>query len=173
MAGRSVFPTNRTNDAPDLGPDQPCSIVTYCTAKTNSLGCAPSIGASGRASASTSSGFVVTAVDVRNNKSGLLLYGVHGRAAIPFQGGILCVQKFIFRSPGRESGGTPKPAADCSGIFSLDMNAYASGALGGKPLQALGVAGTVVNCQWWGRDVGFSPPENTTLSNALEYTVCP
>jgi hypothetical protein len=50
------------------------------------------------------------------------------------------------------------------------MNSFASGALGGSPSAALRTVGTLIDCQWWGRDFGAS--FNTTLSNALEYTVC-
>src|SRR5688572_26482169 len=54
--------------------------VSYCTAKINSLGCTPQIGFSGAPSASAGSGFVVSTVDVINNKPGLYLYTNGGRA---------------------------------------------------------------------------------------------
>jgi len=142
----------------------------YCTAKINSLGCLPQIFSSGVPSASQGSGFLVKAVDVLNNKSGLLFYGVNGRANNPFQGGLLCIQSPLKRTPASSSGGNPPPN-DCSGSYSLDMNAFAVGALGGTPLPALSQLGTLVSCQWWGRDPGFTAPDNTTLSDALEYVV--
>jgi hypothetical protein len=146
--------------------------AVYCTAKVNSLGCLPSIGSSGAASATATSGFIVTCSNVRNNKTGLLFYGVSGRAANPYQGGTLCVSWPIKRTPGVFSGGAPAPANDCSGVYSIDMNAFAQGSLGGVPLAALRSPGTGVDCQWWGRDPGFPAPVNTTLSGGLEYFVC-
>jgi hypothetical protein len=147
------------------------SSTVYCTAKLNSLGCLPVIASTGVPSATAGAGFVVSDSLVRNNKNGLLLYGTSGRVAIAFQGGTLCVKSPIRRTPGSNSGGTPAPINDCTGLYEIDMNAYAVGALGGNPLPALTVPGTTVDCQWWGRDPGFAAPNNTTLSAGLEYVV--
>jgi hypothetical protein len=150
-----------------------CGPATvYCTAKLNSLGCLPSIASTGSASSTSTSGFVVRATQVRNQKPGLLLYSTTGRAATPFQGGFLCVLGPVRRSIGVSSNGSPLPASDCTGMYSIDMNAFAHGVLGGTPSAALVLTGQVVETQWWGRDPGFAAPNNSTLSNALEYTVC-
>ena len=149
------------------------SPVTYCTAKVNSLGCLPSISSTGTPSASAISGFVLRDIQVRNNKPGLLLYTANGRAAGAFQGGTLCLSGPIRRSSGVSSGGTAAPVNDCSGVYSIDMNAFSHGLLGGIPSASLLVVGQVIDCQFWGRDPGFAPPNNSTLSNALEYAVCP
>jgi FG-GAP-like repeat len=146
--------------------------TVYCTAKTNSIGCTPSIGWSGTPSASAGSGFLVRATGMISNKSCLLIYGVSGRASIPFQGGILCVGQPLKRGPVTNTLGNPPPD-DCSGAPSIDMNLFAAGGLGGSPLAGLRAPGTRVNCQWWGRDPGFAPPNNTQLSDGLEYIVGP
>jgi len=150
----------------------PNSGTSFCTAKLNSLGCTPSISYTGTPKAGQLSGYVIRATNVRNNKSGLLFYGLNGGQAAPFQGGTLCVATPIRRTTSVLSGGTPAPANDCSGIYQIDFSSFAAGLLGGVPLAQLSVPGTSVSCQWWGRDPGFPAPNNTTLSNGLSFTIC-
>ncbi len=145
--------------------------TTYCVAKVNSLGCTPSIDASGAHNANVPGGFVVRGVNVRNNKTGLLIYGFSGQSSAPFSGGTLCVHAPIKRTPGLVSGGNPAPASDCSGVYSIDVAAFANGLLGGIPAPQLNIAGQVVDAQYWGRDPGFAPPFNATLTDGIEWTV--
>jgi len=151
---------------------EPCPFQTYCDAKVNSLGCTPAIGAVGAPSATSASGFEVIATNVINNKPGLLVYGFSGRAAIPFHGGVLCVAAPRFRSSVIDSGGD-SGTTNCSGVYAIDVNAFAAGALGGAPQPALSTPGAIVRCQYWGRDPGFAAPDGHTLSDALEYRVGP
>jgi hypothetical protein len=143
----------------------------YCTAKTNSLGCVPTIGSAGTASASEGNGFTVGCTQSRNNKPGVLVYGTSGRWAAAFQGGFLCAAPPIKRTRAVNSNGTAAPANDCSGMYAIDMNAFGVGGLGGSPSAALTIPGTLVNCQWWGRDPGGV--FDTSLSAGLEYRIGP
>jgi len=140
------------------------SNSTYCTAKTNSAGCPPSIAASGNPSASAGSGFTITTSNVLDNEFGLYFYSKSGPINVLFQGGFLCAQPPLVRTMLQNSGGTPP----CGGSFQIDFNAYI--ASGKDP--AL-VAGQKVWLQAWSRDPGFAPPNNTSLSDAVSSTICP
>ena len=157
-----------------FGPASACAPEPrlYCSPKINSIGCTPAIRHAGVPSATMGSGFTVSVANVINNHSGLFIYGSSGSAALPFSGGLRCINTPILRSIALNSGGNPSPN-DCSGVYALDFNAFATGALGGAPAGFLTIAGTVVNVQAWGPDNGFTAPNNTTLSNGLEFTICP
>jgi hypothetical protein len=147
-----------------FGPD--CPATTYCSPKTSSRGCLPSISAQGLASTSATSGFEVTCSGVPNGTNGMLVYGFRGPAAKPFGGGTLCVAPRVRRTVVVSSGGSAPPVRDCTGSWTIDLNRFLSTKTP-KP------AGTLVNCQWIGRDPGFPPPGNWSLSDALEFRLCP
>ena len=110
--------------------------------------------------------FQLSAGQVLNNKFGLLFYGA-APASLAFQGGTLCVQPPIKRTPILNSGGNPPPN-DCSGSFAMDFNQYiASG------IDATLVPGRVVYSQWWYRDPGYSAPNNTGLTDAVTFVISP
>jgi hypothetical protein len=156
-----------------------CAAQSYCTGKPNSLGCVASIVSKGVSSPSALSGFEVSAASVRNQTLGILLYATTGAAAVPFQGGVLCVAPPVQRSKAVSSGGSAAPAVDCSGVLSLDFNSLLAGKyhqtdLREGPVPPPGFPpGTTVYCQWWIRDPGLPPPNSSALSDALQFVLCP
>jgi hypothetical protein len=139
---------------------------TYCTAQTNTLGCAARAGWQGAASLSSPIGFTLSASNVRNQQNGMLFYGVNGRAALPWHGGTLCVEPPLRRTPVVNSGGSPAPAADCTGVLSLDFNAWMAAAID----PAL-FPGQRVRAQFYSRDPGA--PGNLNLTDGVEFYLEP
>ena len=155
--------TNAVSDVFEI--DRTCvgAIFTYCTAKTNSLGCVPTIGSIGVPSTSGPDGFYVTARNVRNRKLGMLLWSLQ-QASTPYFGGTLCVQSPIHRTPGQNSGGSSS-GDDCTGAYAYHFTqAYMA-------QQGL-AANSTVFAQYWSRDPGFAPPNNVGLTDGLHFTIC-
>jgi hypothetical protein len=135
----------------------------YCTAKLNSQLCLPAIAAVGFASPTIAQPLTISATNILSQKQGLLFYG-YSAAALPFQGGILCVNPPLKRTPAQNSGGSAG-GADCTGTFTFNFNAFIVS--GSDPLL---ITGQQVNAQYWSRDP--QDPFTTNLTNATQFTIC-
>jgi hypothetical protein len=141
-------------------------VQTYCTAQTTSDGCTPFISqlfSYHSPSLSAGAGFNLRVSGVPRNKPGLFFYGVNGRAAAPFQGGFLCVQPPLRRTPVRT---TSNPGAPCGGFMVMDFNTHVA-----NNFDAGLEVGTTVSVQAWTRDP--AAPSTTNLSGAIEFVMCP
>jgi hypothetical protein len=145
----------------------PCnsSLTPYCTAKVNSLGCTPQIAAVGTPSATSPAPFLITASNILNNKSGMLIYSLMS-AATPFQGGTLCVASPLVRTSLVNSGGEIG-VENCSGSHSYDMRARIQSGLDPNLR-----AGTTVYVQWLTRDLA-SQSGPLGLTAALGVSIGP
>lgn len=144
-----------------FAPDgQPAS---YCTAKTNSLGCTPTIGFSGAPSATSAAPFLISGSNVLNQKSGLLFYG-YAQASTPFAGGWKCTADPTRRTAVQSSNGSALPASDCSGVFVFDFNAWIQGGA-----DALLTPGQEVDAQYWSRDPASAGAAG--LTDALTFQI--
>jgi len=142
-----------------------CAPVTnYCTGKINSQLCVPAMTSSGAPSLSSGGPFNISAVDVINQKSSILFYG-YAPFAAQFQGGTLCVQPPLRRTPAVSSGGNVGPD-DCSGVPVYNFNSVIQG--GSDPLLN---AGASVYTQWYYRDP--ADPNTVGLSDGLTFQICP
>jgi hypothetical protein len=144
--------------------------TAYCTSGTTTNGCNSTISGTGTASASATSGFNITAANVEGQKQGILFYGINNTGFTPTVWGTgssyLCVKAPTQRTGVQNSGGTVNA---CDGALSLDWNAYraANPSALGNPFSA----GQNVYAQAWFRDP--PAPKTTSLSNALQFTLCP
>jgi hypothetical protein len=136
------------------------AVESYCTAKVNGLACTPSLAWTGLPSASSPQPFVVTASNVLNRRSGLFLYG-GAAAAVPFQGGWMCVAAPRVPTPIQSSGASAS-GDDCTGSFAIDFNAYAQAGFDPDLL-----SGTEIYAQCWSRDPFGAVP--TSLGDAIRF----
>lgn len=145
----------------DLPLDERQPIV-YGTAQINSLGCEPSISASGVSGSTDVHPLVIEARNIVSDKDGLLVYGFQLQRRF-LHGGWLYVRAPLYRTAVQNSAGN-LVQDDCSGVLRFDFNSHA--ASGVNP--AL-IPGTRVFAQYWSRDPGAQA--TTNLTDAVEFTL--
>ena len=141
--------------------------TNYCTAGTSASGCRATLSTSGTPSATAPSGFFVHADDVEGSKSGLFYWSTNGQIANPWGNGTSwnCVALPSFRSAPLAGSGT---GGLCDGGFSYDLTARWQQKPAGNP-----GPGAVTQLQLWYRDPQNTSNQTTSLSDAVEFTVCP
>ena len=150
-------------------PDECESLSTsYCTAGVSASGCTATLSSTGVPSVSQTSGFTVDTDDLEGQKDGLYFYGFNGPQANAWGNGtsFQCVTPPVIRTPLMSGVGT---VGACDGSFSLDFNAFWTNASPSKQPSA----GQQVNLQLWYRDPQNTSNQTTSLSDGLEFTVCP
>jgi len=162
----SLQSTVQAGDDPVTTTSDPVLPAVYCSGKTGSTGCVPSIESSGTPSLTGADDFLVTSQQLPNNVIGTLVWGMVP-ATTPFAGGTLCIASPTLDSFGALfSGGNLGKATDCSGMLDFDVpQAF----LNGQGLSA----GTTVYMQFLVRDPGSAPPDNVVLSDAMSFVVEP
>ncbi len=140
------------------------NVATYCTGKLNSLFCLPAISFEGIPSASANLPFTIGATSVLNNRTGLLYYGYATKNS-PFQGGTLCVESPLRRTPVQNTGGAAS-GNSCTGTMTFDMNAHIQ-----SGVDSLLIPGQFACAQYYYRDPADS--FTTGLTNAVSFTICP
>ncbi len=139
----------------------------FCTAKVNSQGCIPTITTLGSPTSGGGPGsFTIDSSFQLNQHNGLLFYGTLP-SSTPFQGGFLCVGGTTVRTAGQVSGGSGS-GTDCTGSFTFDMGGLISSGVDPNL-----TCGAIVYAQYWGRDTGFAPPNNSSLTRGLKFQIGP
>ena len=143
---------------------------SFCTAGTSASGCRASLSAAGFPSTSAPSGFLLQASGVEGAKDGTFFFGTNGRQANPWGNGTSyqCVVPPVVRAGTLSGSGT---LGACDGAFSQDLNALWCPTCP-KPAKNPG-AGALVQAQLWYRDPFSTSNQTTSLSDAIEFEVCP
>ena len=138
--------------------------LTYCTAKASSSGCLAEINGSSplQQPVSGANDYDVVTTLIEGLKAGIFFYGISGPAAIPFNGGFLCVSPTggLGRTPIKFSNGSLQ---NCDGTFSQRIN-------GGLLFNMDMGPGTSNWVQTWYRDPALMDGFNTALSDAIHFT---
>jgi len=144
--------------------------INYCTAGFSAAGCQALLSSTGTPSATAASGFTVTASGVEGQKDGLFFFGTNGRQANSWGSGtsFQCIVPPVLRSPLNTGNGT---TGICDEVLSRDLNTLWCPSCP-KPTKNPG-AGTLTVIQLWYRDPLNTSNQTTSLSDALEFTVCP
>lgn len=135
-----------------FGGDSSCGVESYCTAKTNSLGGACHLSASGTPAVG-STDFVLHAQGAVPGQFGLFFHGDAGAASLPFHGGTLCVAPPLVRLPVLQT--------DSAGAASWSVDVPAE------------LAGTSRWYQFWFRDPAHPDGTGAGLSDGLRVDFCP
>jgi hypothetical protein len=141
-------------------------VTTFCTSKTSSLGCTPSLTASSSSvSKSGAPACTLTATPVPGGAGlpGLLIYSKLAPATpISTSFGFLCLSSFARAgafpaSPGGSFG-------TCTGAYNWNLAAIAAGT------GSINV-GDMLRIQGWYRDPGFPPPGNANFTHGIDAAV--
>ena len=144
---------NLSNAYPfDVGGAPSCSPVTYCTAKTASTGLTPQIGYTGEPKVSTANFALTNFNGGLGGVPGVYFWSDGGVAIQPFQGGFLCTQPPVLRSP----------------AHTYDVFGFTSQPVTVQP----GDVGVTRRFQFWFRDPNHPDGTSVGLSDALEVTFC-
>ena len=154
-------PDSDLNGLPD---ECDCRGSSFCLPLQNSLGCTPSISATGALTLAAPDNFVVRASNVLSQRQGLLMWGTSSVLA-PLGAGFRCVGAPVRRMPVQGSGGSAG-GNDCSGTYA---QLFSDSLLASNGF----LAGQVLFFQWWSRDNGYAAPDNLGLTDALRAMVCP
>ena len=141
------------------------TVVNYCTAKTNSLGCSPALTMTGLPKVSAVSGCMLSTINLLGGSVGIYIHSTTGSQAQPFHGGLLCILPQITR---HAPAGTAGTVGSCDGMLSEDFNAYIASGLDSNL-----VAGATVWLQAWSRDPADPLGYGDSLSDAVWATICP